>query len=137
MAVCVPPGAHLRVWDIPEDLQREIDVRRTEEVTFTQISASPFRYRDALRFRNGCQILLQRLEEGQRIRVLSLSVADFADLAIELEDRAGQWQKPVPLPVAARADTRRINHVLFTGSSCTPNHIVPGIEQPSEGKVIL
>ena len=64
VAVCIPPGASLRVWDIPEYLQREIDVRRTEEVTFTQITASPFRYRDAIRFRNGRQILLQRLEEG-------------------------------------------------------------------------
>src|SRR5690348_2798482 len=45
VAVCVPPGAHLRVWDIPEGLQREIDVRRTEEVTFTQLTASAFRYR--------------------------------------------------------------------------------------------
>ena len=101
-AVCVPPGAHLRVWDIPEYLQREIGVRRTEEVTFTQLSASPFRYRDAIRFRNGCELLLQRLEEGQRIRVLSLSVADFADLATELEGRTARWQRPIPLPLAAR-----------------------------------
>jgi hypothetical protein len=113
VAVCIPPGAHLRVWDIPEYLQREINVRRTEEVTFTQITASPFRYRDALRFRNGCELLLQRLEEGQRVRVLSLSIADFADLAMELDGRAGRWQKPVPLPAAARADTARINNLLF------------------------
>jgi hypothetical protein len=119
VAVCIPPGAHLRVWDIPEYLQREIDVRRTEEVTFTQITASPFRYRDAIRFRNRCELLLQRLEEGQRVRVLSLSIADFADLARELDSRAGPWQKPVPLPAAARADTPPINHPLFTG--CTLN----------------
>ena len=117
VAVCIPPGAHLRVWDIPGYLQREIDVRRTEEVTFTQITASPFQYRDAIRFRNGCQILLQRLEEGQRIRVLSLSVADFADLAIELEGRAARWHKPVPLPAAARADAPRINHLQFRGGA--------------------
>ena len=117
VAVCIPPGAHLRVWDIPGYLQREIDVRRTEEVTFTQITASPFQYRDAIRFRNGCQVLLQRLEEGQRIRVLSLSVADFADLAIELESRAARWHKPVPLPAAARADTPRIDHLQISGSA--------------------
>jgi len=51
-------GAYLRVWDIPEYLRCEIDIRRTEEVTFTQITASPFRYRDAIRFRNGHEILL-------------------------------------------------------------------------------
>jgi hypothetical protein len=119
VAVCIPPGAQLRVWDIPEYLQREIGVRRTEEVTFTQITTSPFQYRDAIRFRTGCQILLQRLEEGQRIRVLSLSVADFADLAIELEDRAARWHKPVSLPAAARADVPRINLLQFTGYTLT------------------
>jgi len=123
VAVCIPPGAHLRVWDIPEYLQREIDVRRTEEVTFTQITASPFQYRDAIRFRNGCQILLQRLEEGQRIRVLSLSVADFADLAIELEGRAARWHKPVPLPAAARADAPRIDRLQFTGGALNAANI--------------
>ena len=123
VAVCIPPGAHLRVWDIPEYLQREIDVRRTEEVTFTQLSASPFQYRDALRFRNDCQILLQRLEEGQRIRVLSLSVADFADLAIELEGRAAQWHKAAPLPAAARTDAPWIGHLQFTSDGLAAANI--------------
>lgn len=116
VAVCIPPGAQLRVWDIPENLQREIDIRRTEEVTFTQITASPFRYRDAIRFRNGRQILLQRLEEGQRVRVLSLSLADFVDLPMDLDDRA-RWQTPVPLPAAARVDVPRINQPHFLGGA--------------------
>jgi hypothetical protein len=98
-------------------LQREIDVRRTEEVTFTQLTGSPFRYRDAIRFRNGRQVLLQRLEEGQRVRVLSLSVADFVDLPMELDHRVGRRQSPDPLPVAARADAPGINHVLFEGGA--------------------
>jgi hypothetical protein len=119
VAVCIPPGASLRVWDIPEYLQREIDVRRTEEVTFTQITASPFRYRDAIRFRNGRQILLQRLEEGQRVRVLGLSLAEFADAGPEQHDRASRWEVPVPLPAAARVDAPGITHFLFTG--CTLN----------------
>jgi len=122
VAVCIPPGAHLRVLDIPEDLQREIDIRRTEEVTFTQITASPFRYRDAIRFRNGCEILLQRLEEGQRVRVLSLSVADFADLAMELDDRARRRQ-PVLLPAAARVGAAGINHFPFTADALNAANI--------------
>jgi hypothetical protein len=120
VAVCIPPGAYLRVWDIPDYLQREIDIRRTEEVTFTQITASPFRYRDAIRFRNGHEILLQRLEEGQRVRILSLSVADFADLRMELDDRADRRQPPVPLTAAAGEDAPGINHVLF---SVTPRSL--------------
>ena len=117
VAVCIPPGASLRVRDIPAELQREIDVRRTEDATFTQMTASPFRYRDAIRFRNGRQILLQRLEEGQRVRVLSLSLADFADSAMELDNTSVRWQTPVPLPAAARADAPHINRFLFTAGA--------------------
>jgi hypothetical protein len=117
VAVCIPPGASLRVWDIPEYLQREIDVRRTEEVTFTQITASPFRYRDAIRFRNGRHVLLQRLEEGQRVRVLSLSLADFADSPIGLNDRAHRWQPQAPLPIAARVIAPGIALLPFTGGA--------------------
>ena len=89
VAVCIPPGAGLRVWDITEYLQRKIEVRRTEEVTFTQITASSFRYRDAIRFQNGHEVLLQRLKEGQRVRVLSLSSTEVAESPMELEDRRG------------------------------------------------
>jgi hypothetical protein len=33
-AVCVPPGARLRLYDMPEDLQRRLSVGAVEEVTF-------------------------------------------------------------------------------------------------------
>jgi hypothetical protein len=105
------------VWDIPEYLQREIGIRHTEEVTFTQITASPFQYRDAIRFRHGRQILLQRLEEGQRVRVLSLSLAAFAESPVELNDRIGRWQPHIPLPAAARTDAHAINPDLFIGNA--------------------
>ena len=72
-AVCVRPGAQLLLRDISEALQNEIGVRRTEEVTFTQSSATAFHYRDAVRFKNGYVIKLQHLLEGQRVRVLNLS----------------------------------------------------------------
>jgi hypothetical protein len=75
-AVCIPPGARLLLRDIPEGLQRECKVGAAEEVTFTQISAMEFHYRDAMRFANGREVLLQRLAEGQRVDVLRLSVAE-------------------------------------------------------------
>jgi hypothetical protein len=71
-AVCVPPGARLLLRDIPKDLQRQFDVRATEEVTFVQLSAEAYQYRDAVQFRNGREVLLQRLKCGQRVEVLSL-----------------------------------------------------------------
>jgi hypothetical protein len=39
-ATCVPPGAHLILRDISEQLQHETGVGQVEEVTFTQISAA-------------------------------------------------------------------------------------------------
>jgi hypothetical protein len=78
-AVCVPPGARLMLRDIPEQLQREVGVGPVEEVTFTQIAADSHRYRDAIRFRNGREILLQRLIEGQRVRVLECGPDDRVD----------------------------------------------------------
>jgi len=71
-AVCVPPGARLILRDIPKDLQRQFHVDATEEVTFVQLSAEAYQYRDAVRFRNGREVLLQRLRCGQRVEVLSL-----------------------------------------------------------------
>ncbi len=45
-------------------------------VTFTQMSAMEYHYRDAVRFKNGGEVLLQRLEEGQRVEVLCLSMRE-------------------------------------------------------------
>ena len=62
--------------NIPKDLQRQLDVQATEEMTFVQLSAEAYRYRDAVRFRNGREVLLQRLKYGQRVEVLSLCSDD-------------------------------------------------------------
>lgn len=72
VAVCVPPGATLLVKDISERLRREFDIAFAEIVVFTQLLGSRA-HRDAIRFRNGNEILLQRLVPGQRVRVLALS----------------------------------------------------------------
>jgi hypothetical protein len=71
-AVCVPPGARLRLYDIPEDLQRRLGVGAVEEVTFIEQSLEAFTYRDGVRFASGREILLQQLRCGQRAEVLSL-----------------------------------------------------------------
>ena len=76
VAVCIPPGARLLLGDISEDVQRSCGVGASEEVTFTQLTATPNRYRDAVRFKNGREILLQQLNQGQRVRVLALSLVE-------------------------------------------------------------
>ena len=76
------------VKDIPRGLQRELSVGETEEVTFVQTSANVNTYRDAVRFSNGRQILLQALREGQRVVVVSLDLADNEHAPITVEDEA-------------------------------------------------
>jgi len=77
-AVCIPPGAQLLLQDIPIDLERSLKVGWAEEVTFTQLTAAANTYRDAVRFNNGNEIYLQELREGQRVKVLHLSLANEA-----------------------------------------------------------
>jgi hypothetical protein len=77
-AVCIPPGARLHVDGIPSRMRRRFGVGPHEEVTFVQLTAEPFRYRDAIRFNNGQEILLQKLSDGLRMDVLSLALAEEA-----------------------------------------------------------
>ncbi len=72
-AVCIPPGARLILYDIPKSLRRELGVGETEEVEFVETTAEVNTHRDAVRFHNCRQILLQELREGQRVRVVSTS----------------------------------------------------------------
>jgi hypothetical protein len=71
--VCIPPGARLGLECIPKSFQKQFDLEASEDVTFTQKSAEPGGYRDALCFGNGATVLLQALPEGQRVTVLKLS----------------------------------------------------------------
>ncbi|HEX4274575.1 MAG TPA: hypothetical protein VHZ74_04440 [Bryobacteraceae bacterium] len=75
--VCIPPGARLQLLGVPEALKAEVSPDLGEEVVFTQISADANQHRDALFFAAGYTVLLQRLPEGQRLKVLSLSSDDF------------------------------------------------------------
>jgi hypothetical protein len=91
-AVCIPPGAKLTLRDIPQDFQKELAVKETEEVRFEQLSASEYVYRDAVRFSNGRVILLQRLAPGQRVGVLSLGSREQETIEIvaeEVSERVG------------------------------------------------
>lgn len=71
-AVCVPPGAQLRLEGIPLSMQKDLGLKSTELVTFTQLGCEAYTYRDAVKFENGKEVLLQWLKEKQRAIVLSL-----------------------------------------------------------------
>jgi len=87
-AVCIQAGSRLRLLGISLWQQKELGVGADEEVVFTQITAAANSYRDAVRFRNGREVRLQELREGQKVRVLDLSVAEELDLARLREERA-------------------------------------------------
>lgn len=70
-AVCIMPGTRLMLQDIPLDFQRSLDVKPAEQVTFTQLTFAENVHRDAVRFQNGSEVSLQRLSEGQRVKILS------------------------------------------------------------------
>ena len=62
------------------DLQRKMGVGEVEEVKFVEISAEVNTYRDAVSFKNSCQLLLQALHEGQRVTVLSLTPEEVEEI---------------------------------------------------------
>ena len=85
-AVCIPPGAHLIVRNIPADLQRRCRVSDEETAVFTQISSEFNSYRDAVRFHSGCQVRLQDLREGIGVQVLSLAgTAEYTPPGLTVE----------------------------------------------------
>jgi hypothetical protein len=71
-AVCIPPGAELLLEGIAPPLREMLGVSQTEHVTFTQLGYESYSYRDAVRFRNGREILIQRLSDHQTATVLSM-----------------------------------------------------------------
>jgi hypothetical protein len=83
-AILVPPGARLLIRDIPTDRQLEWHVRGgTQNAVFTILTDEANTFRDAIGFGNGTVVLLRRLVEGQRVRVLSVSSEEEQQLTPE------------------------------------------------------
>jgi hypothetical protein len=72
-AVCIPDGAKLMLRGISTVLQKVHGCSATEAVTFRQLSANAATYRDAIEFKNGVELRIQDLEEGQTVDILALS----------------------------------------------------------------
>ena len=75
-AVCLPPGARLRLEAIGADLRQRHGLDFEEEVSFEELTAAENTYRDAIAFRTGLRVRLQELPEGQLATVLSLTGAE-------------------------------------------------------------
>jgi hypothetical protein len=75
-AVCVPEGTHLLIEGIGEIVRQACGVGGVEEVVTTRLEGGP--YKDGVRFSNGTEILLQRLDRG-----LGAVVVAFATPRVE------------------------------------------------------
>lgn len=87
-AVCIPPGARLYVEGIPADVRKVCGVGEAAEATFVQLTSEPFRYRDAFRFSNGAEVLIQKFDEETTVEVLSLALAEDSEEKTKEEPEA-------------------------------------------------
>jgi hypothetical protein len=86
-AVCVAPGARLRVGQLPKYFRDEYGVEAMEEVRFDERTANAQEYRDVIRFGNGKAVLLQNFPEGIHFVVLSLESTE-SDAMVERRPEA-------------------------------------------------
>lgn len=80
-AVCIPPGTTLLMSQIHPRLRRDFGLGVIESVTFDQLTAEAFRFRDAVRLGGGKTLLLQTIPTGVRFAVVSLGSSERATVA--------------------------------------------------------
>ncbi len=68
--VCVQCDTELLVEGIPDRLQQQMGIGATAKATFTRLDTGS--YRDGLRFANGQEVSLQRLDPGIFVSVEAL-----------------------------------------------------------------
>jgi hypothetical protein len=77
-AVCIPPGARLKVQSVPVNIQRVFRAAPGDDVLFTEITATWGQFRDGLRVQGKEEILLQSLGEGLEVQVIDLASSQEA-----------------------------------------------------------
>lgn len=79
-AVCMPADARLQLAGIAEAVQRVYAVGPVEDVVMTRMEGGTHVHRDAVRFANGREVLLQSLNAG-----LTAVVTDFPSDLVPVE----------------------------------------------------
>ena len=74
-AVCIPAESKLLLEGIGETIQKEHGIGAVEEVVMTRLAGGL--YKDAVRFSNGAQVLLQRLDVGLSAVVMTFGAERF------------------------------------------------------------
>ncbi|MFI5001663.1 MAG: hypothetical protein ACHQK9_17425 [Reyranellales bacterium] len=78
LAICVPADTQLRLEGLGEAVRQAYGVGPIEEVVMTRLEGGP--YKDGVRFSNGKEVLLQRLDRGLTASIVPLA-ADLIDIA--------------------------------------------------------
>ncbi len=68
-AVCMPAGARLSLEGISDTVQRAFAIGPAEEGVMTRLDVTGHAHRDAIRFANGREVLLQSLNAGVSARL--------------------------------------------------------------------
>lgn len=79
-AVCMAAGARLHLEGINETVQRAFSVGPAEEVTMSRLAVSGHAHRDAVRFANGREVLLQSLNVGVTCRLAARDLDEILGL---------------------------------------------------------
>lgn len=77
-ATCILPGATLQLEGISEAVQRVYKVGQTEKVTMTRMEGGTHVHRDAVKFENGREVLLQSLNAGLTAKQIP-AAADYTE----------------------------------------------------------
>lgn len=67
-AVCLMADTRLKLQDIPDSAQKMFGLHASEEAIFVRREMGS--YRDAIRFANGAEVLLQQLGSGVKVSII-------------------------------------------------------------------
>jgi hypothetical protein len=90
-AVCIPADARQRLEGIGEAVQQAYAVGPTEEVVMTRVEGGAYAHKDAVKFSNGREVLLQSFNAGVTAEVIAFT-SDLTDVT-----EVRRWRSPADL----------------------------------------
>lgn len=90
-AVCIPADARMRLEGIGEAVQQAYAIGPTEEVVMTRVEGGAYAHKDAVKFSNGREVLLQSFNAGITAEVIALT-SDMPRVA-----DVQRWRSPADL----------------------------------------
>ena len=84
-AVCVPAGVRLRLEGLSEAVQRALRIGPTQVVEMIRLPSRGHTHRDAVRFADGRELLLQSLNVGTTATLAARDLAELFDLKADAQ----------------------------------------------------